>query len=411
MSITPFEELLASTATSVVYSNININLRKLFNNTVIFKLDPPLTKKKKNINKKALFAPYGRIISIQHGLYIRGIRMSKKKKYWCPDCQKMEIKDDDEKEVHTVEEHVRPMSDEAIKAEAVVTGTQKLHFVCKDCNGEFEIQKLKKIVPFLNQVTISLSLGNIMVNVMVFADNFKIAGNKTISDAYESIMILWENYITQIEGCWRFRRFKNEGKKVLKGKDNSSKEKDPEISLSEDETPKIKDAHFLFDLVMENVDFNLDFSINKVKLNELMNSPTYKSRVHLSQCETTSATHVNIKMFAEKPENFQYDMLVYKNGSTENPYFTKVSEKLYAKKKKAKPSYITFIVFSSAEIILTGRYKESMKDQYEFFIDTLRKNRSKVEEVISKPKMSIREYLKSLETEDGNALTFKDPCF
>lgn len=402
MSITPFEELLASTATSVVYSNININLRKLFNNAVIFKLDPPLTKKKKNINKKALFAPYGRIISIQHGLYIRGIRMSKKKKYWCPDCQKMEIKDDDEKEVHTVEEHIRNMTDDAVKSENVAGGTQKLHFVCKDCGGEFEIQKLKKIVPFLNQVTISLSLGNIMVNVMVFADNFKIAGNKTISDAHESIMILWENYITQIEGCWKFRRFgskKSEGRKSLNDKETL------EMSLSEDETPhEVKDAHFLFDLVMENVDFNLDFSINKIKLNDLMNSPTYKSRVHLSQCETTSATHVNIKMFAEKPENFQYDMMIYKNGLTENPYFTKVSEKLYAKKKKAKPSYITFIVFSSAEIILTGRYKESMKDQYDFFIDTLRKNRSKVEEIISKPKMSIREYLKSMEIE--NALTF-----
>jgi hypothetical protein len=368
--IVPFDNLPTSTITGIVYSNIKVELSPFFNQTNLLFVNPPLTKKKKNINKKELYAPYGRIIGLQYGVYIRGVRTSKKKKYWCPNCQKVEIKNEKEEKILTVDEESRVLTSEECLLEDKPEGTVKIHFICHDCKDEFQIKQLQKIVPFLNQVTIVLSLDEIMVNVMMFKDNFKIAGNKTMNHAYETIMILWENYITKI-GTWSFSPPK-------KG-----------------EEPH-KDAHFLFDLVMQNVDFNLNFPIDKPKLNILMNAPEYKDRIRLSQCETTAATHVNIKMYAEKPENFKYDVLVYPEGRASKPRFIKVDEKLYAKKKKAKPSYITFIVFSSSEIILTGRYHDSMKDRYEFFVKTAQKNRGKIEEVIQKPKMSIRDYLESV---------------
>ena len=53
----------------------------------------------------------------------------------------------------------------------------------------------------------------------------------------------------------------------------------------------------------------------------------------------------------------------------------------------------TFIIFSSSEIILSGRYYNSMKEQYEFVIETVNKHRHVIEEKLSKPKMSLREYL------------------
>lgn len=382
MNITPFENLSTSTATVMVYSNLRYDLKKIFDHIPVYSMSPPLTKKKKNINKKELVSPYGRIISLQHSIYIRGIRMSKKKKYWCPTCQPIEIcEDEEEKKILTVEEEVKPLAEDDEEFGTFPDDTQKIHFVCRDCKGEFKIKQLQKIVPFLNQVTIVLSIGTVIVNIMMFKDNFKLVGNKSIENAYEAIMILWENYITATPDGWAFRSVKSE---------------------NADTATLATDSHFLFDLVMRNVDFNLGFSIDKKKLNMLMNLPEYKNQVHLSQCETTSATHVNIKMYTKQPDNFTYDMLVYDKGENHGAYFSKVSEKLYAKKKKPVPAYITFIVFSSAEIILTGRYFANMKERYEFFVKTAQKNRSDIEEIIDKPKISIRDYLSSINNNVGS---------
>ena len=71
---------------------------------------------------------------------------------------------------------------------------------------------------------------------MMFKDSFKLAGNKTYEDAVEAIMILWENYITPIPNAWSFR----------------------------DMNARLRDAHFMFDVVMRNVNFNIGFTINKL---------------------------------------------------------------------------------------------------------------------------------------------------
>jgi len=374
--VTPFEDLLTSTATVMVYSNLNLRLLKIFGHIAITQIVPPLTKKKNLIDKKKLEAPYGAIISLQHDIFIRGIRMSKKKKYWCPTCQLVNTdRDGQESQIHTVEEELRPIKKSEAKEKNLPLDTKKIHFVCSECDREFQIKQLRKIVPFLNQVTIVLSIGNVIVNIMMFRDNFKLAGNKSYEDAIETVMILWENYISGIEEGWNFRPIKN-----------------PETGITETG----KDVHFLFELVMRNVDFRLGFPIDKKKLNRLMNREEYKDRVHLSQCETTSATHVNIKMHTEKPEDFEYDVLVYEKGKNNDGYFIQMKDNRYAKKKKVGNKHITFIVFSSAEIILTGRYFKNMKEQYEFFVKTATANRNEIEEKINKPKISIREYLNSI---------------
>ena len=56
---------------------------------------------------------------------------------------------------------------------------------------------------------------------------------------------------------------------------------------------------------MRNVSLNIGFRIDKVKLNE------YRNHVFLSKYESTSETHVNIKMFAEKADDFECNVLVY----------------------------------------------------------------------------------------------------
>ena len=109
--------------------------------------------------------------------------------------------------------------------------------MCSKCKREFEIYQLCRIVPFLNQVTIVLSIGHILINVMMFKDCMKLSGNKTYDDAVEAVMILWENYITSVPNAWSFLK-----------------------------TDTCKEAHFMFDVVMRNVNFKIGFPIDKFSL-------------------------------------------------------------------------------------------------------------------------------------------------
>jgi hypothetical protein len=136
---------------------------------------------------------------------------------------------------------------------------------------------------------------------------------------------------------------------------------------------------------MRNVDFKLGFYIDRENLNLLMNDPRYSDRIFMSQFETTGHTNVNIKMFSRRPDNFTFDCLVIPTSKYE-PYFIKLTSNPYKnQKKKEKDKYITFIVFSSSEIILSGRYDSVMKDMYEFFVETVFVNRRIIEENVHPP--------------------------
>ena len=106
--------------------------------------------------------------------YIRGIPLSKEKKYWCPRCQT----EKEGKKILTVKKVVRKISDDE---------TQKIFFICSECKREFEIRQLRGIVWFLNQVTIVLSIGHVIINMM-FKDCFKLTGNKAYDDVVEAII-------------------------------------------------------------------------------------------------------------------------------------------------------------------------------------------------------------------------------
>jgi hypothetical protein len=378
----PFDELPVSTITVMVYSNIYFELNRIFESIPLTVINPPLTKKKKNIDKKKLTAPYGAIISSQFGIYIRGLRLSKKKKYWCPMCQ---LYDDDGKKIPTIDEEIHPL-EENEKCLAPPE-TRKILFFCHTCEKYISTQSLRKIIPFLNQVTIVLSIGGILINIMIFKDSCKIAGSKTFEDATETLMILWEEFIQPLTPSlllknpldttplellpnWRFRN---------------------DIVLTGDSS---KNAHFLFEPVMMNVDFSIGYPIDKSKFNSFMNKKEYKDRIFLSFCEKTSSTHVNVKMYANKPDNYKFFILCYENAGIQSPKFLMSTEKMYHR-KKPKEKYTTFIVFSSSQVILTGRYTDNMEDNYEFFMNETQKHKNEITENVSGPKMSIFEYMKN----------------
>ena len=348
----PFEELTTSTSTIMVYTNIVFDIPVIFKSLPWKKVDVPLTKKQKNVDKKKLVAPYGAIISVQAKTQIRGLDLRRKKKKWCSVCRPVKMVDDEEVKVFTVTEFL----EDAAPAVGAPTDIKNIMYYCSKCQRSYRPEELKKINHFLNQLTVVLSVGTQpLLNIMMFKDNLKFAGCKNVDDAVEAIMVLWQDHIVGNPKAWKL--------------------KDGET------TPK-----FVFEVVMRNVDFKLGFPIERPALNMLMNREEFSDKIFMSQYESTGHTNVNIKMHSVKPEHFKYDCLVMPTNGTE-PYFTKVKLVKYKtpKKKDKYPKYVTFIVFSSSEIICSGRYDENMKEMYEFFVRTVFDYRQDIEEKLEAP--------------------------
>lgn len=136
-----FSQLGVSTITVMAYSNVLMNVDKLFDKLAIHEIEnPPLTKKKKLPNIPQIDAPYGSIISLRAKNRFRGLvtkRIETQAKY------------------------------------------------------------------FLNQITCVISLGNKQnINVFIFKTSFKVVGCKEQSMAEEVITILWEDYIKPLKDCY-----------------------------------------------------------------------------------------------------------------------------------------------------------------------------------------------------------------
>lgn len=373
-----FEDLKTSTKTIMCYTNVQFNLRQVFASIEVTETIYPSshTKKYKNIDKKTIRAPPGSIISMHYQKYLRGTNLRKMKKYPCPRCKCRNSKG---KLIKTVEANF---------VQKPVEGFDKpvscLEWYCDKCSRSYEPQTIgrKKIDNFLNQTTLILFLReDHYINIMLFKNSLKIAGCKTNRDAITAVATLWSRLPPD---SWNLHLC-------------------------------VERPFFLFEVVMRNVGFNLGFGINRTLLNLLMNETQFSDKIALSQFEPTGQTNVNIKMFTSKPENFTYDCLVYpKEGLTklspadasgvtekkcnpsvcpcsllldttsDSPYIIQV-DKLFFKKAKDKPEKpMTFIVFSSSQTILSGKYDSNVKEQYQFFIETLLKYKDRIVERLEK---------------------------
>ena len=362
--IVPFEELKTSTRTIVVYSNIEISLIRAFMGMYITPVDVPLTSKKKNVDRKKLTGPYGAIISVQKGNLYRGVNMRRNKTHWCTaNCRRMgTTKTGKQVKLRTV-----------VELSELVEGTDDIYninYYCTECERYYTLRQLGKNTSFLNQTTVVLALEDIVINIMVFRDTFKVAGCKTDANAIEAIRILWEDHIQKLNDIYDNKAW------ALKEK-------------WADSSPK-----FLFRPVMRNMNFRLAFYIDREKLNMLMNRKEYKDIVFMSQCETTGNTNVNIKMYTEKPDAHRYECLTYPNKDGSGDAFIELVKDNYLKDTSAKkPERITLVVFSTSEVILSGRYPDVMKERYEFFIKEMLKNRKAIEEKIVEPQFSIKDFI------------------
>lgn len=405
-------KLNASTMTIMVYSNIYLDYAKLFEKLPILQVPVSYTKKKKKPCLKKVKAPYGSIISLRYRNDFKGIIMH-------PDVvEKEELKKKYlDKQPFTEQERKRVIhfGEERLKKELKREGGYDITEKLADDNIKFftGIEEICNDGYFLNQLTCVLSIGDKLLNIMIFNNKYKIAGCKNIGQAQEAIAILW-HYIKDVEEAVSY--IKNTEK--LQGK---AEENEPEfetiktILKRENVRPE-----FIFDIVMTNIDFFIGFPIDRVKLNKLMNNAKYKDIVKMSSFETTGSTNVNIKFHCPKIEKFFNCMTITedikenmyqemlgnknkKNGATilrkkiENTIsIREVKKNIYndsktSKSSKAKTS--TLLVFESSKTIGSAKDYQTIEEVYNFFIDVVNKNRDLIEEKLidDKDKFNIRE--------------------
>ena len=163
---------------------------------------------------------------------------------------------------------------------------------------------------------------------------------------------------------------------------------EPIFKLKEGDTnPKA-----IFNVVMKNIDFNLNFGINRHKLDEFITQNT--SFISLFEDDNKS-TYVNIKLPLKEKYDKVLNCIIFDLEKSKgcNPYSNEnliieskvnVNEYLALTKdrvEKKDDKYHTFLVFQSGAVIQSGRGPE-MEHVHNQFIDIILKNKKEFEEKI-----------------------------
>ena len=150
----------------------------------------------------------------------------------------------------------------------------------------------------------------------------------------------------------------------------------------------------VFNTVMQNMDFNVGFRINRYKLDKYINQYTN----YCSIFEGSLSTGVNIKVKSDPNVHPKILKIRYSNGDLERFYtsFEEYKTLLDKKKETKKDKHHTFLVFASGSIIMSSRGSE-MKEVYDSLIDILTNNREHFED-------NSYNYEKEKEKEDYNLI-------
>jgi TATA-box binding protein (TBP) (component of TFIID and TFIIIB) len=135
--------------------------------------------------------------------------------------------------------------------------------------------------------------------------------------------------------------------------------------------------------VMCNINFAIDFQINRGELNNIINTQTE----HVSILEPSDGyVGVNIKISTQEEslENILLDQYVYSDGDWKlsKSKFTDYIQTLTPKEQKKKMSkcYVnTFLVFYSGKVIMSGGISyTNRKRAYELFMEIIHKYRTEI---------------------------------
>ena len=128
----------------------------------------------------------------------------------------------------------------------------------------------------------------------------------------------------------------------------------------------------LFNTVMQNMDFNVGFKINRQKLDKFIEKHT----CHTSIYEGSLATGVNIKVKSDASIEPIITKIMYDGNELQTTYssYEEYNTMLNKKKETKKDKRHTFLVFSSGSVIMSST-GSGMKEIYEDIVDIFIKNR------------------------------------
>lgn len=193
---------------------------------------------------------------------------------------------------------------------------------------------------FRNQLSLCIFLSK-AYSIKLSRNKITIYGGQSAQEFVEIVMVLWENYIKRL-GCYK--------------------------------QPLDEDIIFLFDEVMINNNFKFDFKINRIKFGRFMNSEQFTEQVVLCSYDKSQKSTIKIKCYTNEVPR-KYDVLVYpQNG--DKPYFRFSSENPFPKNIKKKT--ITFIVFNTGAVTMSGSEETERRRLFKWFTSTIINNKNSI---------------------------------
>jgi len=257
---------------------------------------------------------------------------------------------------------------------------------------------------FRNQATIDLVLEEKWINIKIFNGEktnctvFQLTGCKSQNQCERGIAYLWD-YIRML-GFGKTEQEKldliNPPNEMILTMDGEPYYDQVKIEIPPDDGlgPIYRDfinndpLMIVLDIVMINTDYHLGFSIDRKKLNNLMNH--FNGIV--SAFEPAGDTGVNIRMFYDPPKECMVDAMVW-NEADRNFDIVEVDKfefykTLPKKKKQTDQKRHTFLVFRKGKVIQSGCYYPLMKEAYKTFMNIVTQNAHQIIEDLT-PKEEI----------------------
>ena len=215
---------------------------------------------------------------------------------------------------------------------------------------ELKVKK-KETKFFRNAVTIIMSIDNKFINLKVSTNGkFQVTGCKHFDHCKKAIINIFNIIMDNIDVYLR--------------------EYEDEIRV-------------LFNNVMTNKDFSMGFQVNREVLDNILNSETsYNSLLETS----FGYTGINLKMLLENDidRSFKCLKINIKTKVVEEyilsyqEYISKLTDK--EKIKENKKRHITFLIFQSGNVIMSGINEILMEKYYNEFYKIIEKNYDKIKE-------------------------------
>jgi TATA-box binding protein (TBP) (component of TFIID and TFIIIB) len=255
----------------------------------------------------------------------------------------------------------------------------------KEKNKEKNKEKKKRGNYFRNSVTIVMIIDGKKINYKVSRNGkFQMTGCKYDVHSEKCVEWFW-HYIKDSKELYKIQKFKTDNPTQPDSYSDSDSEEDDEESKYESKDEEMK---AIFIPAMRNIDFSLNFFVDREKLDEYFNTCTD----YFSLLETSFGyTGVNIKIPVKIPIiELKLKQLTWARGKWQKPsyitygdYLKLLPPKEVAKKLK-KQRYNTFLVFHSGKIIFSGLEATFMRPVYYEFLNIIRDCFDTIEERLDK---------------------------